>query len=122
MHELSIAMSIVDGAAETARDYPNQRVEIVHLIVGKLSGVEKEALLFSYELACADTPLEGSRLEIREIKAAIHCDECGVDEDIRSIQDMRCSVCSTPSSNVVRGRELMIESIELSDEYAATAS
>ncbi|MEP7076018.1 MAG: hydrogenase maturation nickel metallochaperone HypA [Acidobacteriota bacterium] len=122
MHELSIAMGIVDGAAETARDYPGQRVEIVHLILGELSGVVKEALMFSYELACAHTPLEGSRLQIEEVKAAIHCDECGVDEEVRSIQDMRCSICSRPSPNVVRGRELMIESLELSDEYAAAVS
>ena len=57
MHELSIAMSIVEMAEEEARA-PRERVTAVHLKLGALSGVVKEALLSSYEMACFDTPLQ----------------------------------------------------------------
>ncbi|MEO6655322.1 MAG: hydrogenase maturation nickel metallochaperone HypA [Pyrinomonadaceae bacterium] len=119
MHELSIAMSIVEGASEEAVRHPGERVEVVRLQVGKLSGVVKDALLFSYELACEGTPLMGSRLEIEEIAAAIFCRECNAEKDITSIQDFRCPVCGTASSEVVRGRELLIIGLELEHEYAA---
>ncbi len=58
MHELSIAMSIVEMAEEEAERHGG-RVAAVHLKLGKLSGVVKEALLSSYEMACEDTPLAG---------------------------------------------------------------
>ncbi len=62
MHELSIAMSIVELAQEEAGRRGDIRIKAVHLRLGALSGVVKDALLSSYEMACDDTPLEGSRL------------------------------------------------------------
>jgi hydrogenase nickel incorporation protein HypA/HybF len=44
MHELSIAMSIVEMAEEEAH-LRNVRVSAVHLKLGMLSGVVKDALL-----------------------------------------------------------------------------
>ena len=59
--ELSIAMSIVDMAMEEAEKRGADCVSAVHLKLGLLSGVVSRALLASYELACENTPLEGSR-------------------------------------------------------------
>jgi hydrogenase nickel incorporation protein HypA/HybF len=67
MHELSIAMSIVEMAQEEAELRGNVHIQAVHLRLGLLSGVVKDALLSSYEMACASTALEGSRLIIDEI-------------------------------------------------------
>jgi hydrogenase nickel incorporation protein HypA/HybF len=63
MHELSIAASIVEIASEEA-SRRGCRVEAVHLRLGALSGVVREALEFSWELACGETPVAGARLEI----------------------------------------------------------
>ena len=57
MHELSIAMSIVDMAQEEA-ERRNVLIDAVHLELGSLSGVVAEALLFSYEMACSGTRLK----------------------------------------------------------------
>lgn len=73
MHELSIALSIVDVATEEAERHGDVQVVAVHLRLGPLSGVVKEALLSSYELACEGTMLDGSRLLIEETVAAIFC-------------------------------------------------
>lgn len=120
MHELSIAQSIVEGATEEAAGHPG-RVAAVRLRLGKLSGVVKEALLFSYDLVCDGTPLEGSRLDIEEIAATIFCDPCGREQTLDSIQHFVCPVCLTPARDVIRGRELLIVGLEIEDEYAAAA-
>src|SRR5262249_7938434 len=60
MHEFSIAMSIIEGATEEAQRHGCGKVHAVHLKLGALSGVDKDSLLFSYELACEGTALEGS--------------------------------------------------------------
>jgi hydrogenase nickel insertion protein HypA len=121
MHELSIAQSIIEGAAEEAERHSAGRVTAVHLQVGKLSGVVKEALLFSYELACEGTPLEASRLEIEEIAAVIFCRQCVAEQTLESIQHFRCPVCLSPAPDVVRGRELLITGLEMENEYETTA-
>ncbi len=64
MHELSIAVSMVEMAAEEAARRNAVKVCAIHLKLGRLSGVVKDALLFSYEVACEGTLLEGSQLII----------------------------------------------------------
>jgi hydrogenase nickel incorporation protein HypA/HybF len=66
MHELSIALSIIELAEEEAQRHGDVRVNAVHLKLGRLAGVAKEALEFSYGLACEGTALAGSRLEIED--------------------------------------------------------
>ena len=66
MHELSIAVSLVEAAEEEAEKHGARGVSAVHLKLGALSGVAKEALLFSYEMATEGTALAGSRLEIED--------------------------------------------------------
>ena len=63
MHELSIAIGIVEAATEEAQRR-GVRVSAVHLRLGALSGVVKDALLFSYEVACEDTPTGGMSLSV----------------------------------------------------------
>ena len=93
MHELSIAMSIIEGATEEARRHGAVKVSAVHLKLGPLSGVAKEALLFSYELACEGTALEGSHLVVEDVPAIVFCPSCEIERAIVSIQQMRCPVC-----------------------------
>jgi hydrogenase nickel incorporation protein HypA/HybF len=66
MHELSIALSIIDGVREELQSRGGPPLRAVHLNIGQLSGVVKEALLFAYDVACEGTPLAGSRLVISE--------------------------------------------------------
>ena len=66
MHELSIAVNIVEIAQEALSRHGGERVRAVHLQIGPLAGVAKEALLFSYGLACEGTAAEGSKLIIEE--------------------------------------------------------
>jgi hydrogenase nickel incorporation protein HypA/HybF len=66
MHELSIALNIVEMAEEQAATHGVAKVVAVHLRVGPLAGVAKEALRFSFGLACEGTVAEGSALLIDE--------------------------------------------------------
>ena len=66
MHELSIALSIIDLAEEEMRLYGGERVRSIRIEVGSLAGVASDALLFSFGLACEGTPAEGSSLIVDE--------------------------------------------------------
>ena len=112
MHELSIAMSIVEMAEEEAMRHGGQ-VSAVHLKLGALSGVVKEALLSSYEMACADTPLAGSRLIVEEIPIVVFCAQCQAQRGLTSTQWFCCPDCGTPSSDIVQGKELEVVALEI---------
>ncbi|MGE0704354.1 MAG: hydrogenase maturation nickel metallochaperone HypA [Vicinamibacterales bacterium] len=114
MHELSIAMSIVDMAIDEASRRGAERVDAVHMKIGRLSGVVPRALQSSFELACEHTPLEGSALVIEDVPVSVLCGACGVEREVESIQHMACSVCGTPSADIVRGREIVVSALELS--------
>jgi hydrogenase nickel incorporation protein HypA/HybF len=106
MHELSIAVSLIEVATEEAARLGGARVEALHLRLGPLSGVVREALLFSFELAAEGTPIEGARLEIEEVPVVVFCRACGEERLLPNIQCFQCPVCGGPTPDVVRGREL----------------
>jgi hydrogenase nickel incorporation protein HypA/HybF len=112
MHELSIAMSIVEMAEEEAQRHGGQ-VLAIHLKLGALSGVVKEALLSSYEMACEDTPLAGCRLIIEEVPIVVFCGHCLAHRGLSSAQWFCCPECGTPTSEVVHGKELEVVSLEI---------
>jgi hydrogenase nickel incorporation protein HypA/HybF len=113
MHELSIALSIVEMVQEEAERRGQVRVLAVHLRLGQLSGVVKEALLSSYGMACEDTPLEGSQLLIEEVPVEVFCPKCKATRPVRLIQWFCCPECFTPTPNVVRGKELEVVAMEI---------
>lgn len=113
MHELSIAMSIIGMATEEVARHGGTQVKAVHLKLGSLSGVVKDALLFSYEAACQDTPLQGSRLVIEEVPVVVYCPTCRKEQTLASIQFFYCPVCATPTPEVLRGVELEVTALEI---------
>lgn len=119
MHELSIAASIVDLAQEEAANR-NVRVLAVHLRLGPLSGVVREALLGSFEMAAAGTPLERSRLVITETPIVIFCQECQERRTVASMQWMRCPECGTPATEVVGGSELQVTALQVINQEVGT--
>lgn len=113
MHELSIALSIVDMVTEEAERRGDVQVVAVHLRLGPLSGVVKEALLSSYEMACEGTVLDGSRLLIEETVAAIFCPSCQAERPLASMQWFCCPICNCPASEVLKGKELEVVALEI---------
>ncbi|MCB0155568.1 MAG: hydrogenase maturation nickel metallochaperone HypA [Anaerolineae bacterium] len=115
MHELSIAYNLVEIAGQAALEVNAKKVDVVNLRLGALSGVVKEALLFSYDIVIEDTILAGSRLEIEELPVVVHCPRCGVNSTLPGIQLFRCSQCGEPTADIVQGKELDIVSLEYAE-------
>jgi len=113
VHELSIALSILDVAGEEVERRGGPQVEAIHLKLGPLSGVVKEALISAYELAREATPFAGARLVIEEVPIVIFCPKCNDERPVRSTQDVSCAVCDTPGSKLIHGRELELAALEL---------
>lgn len=111
MHELSIAMSILDMAAEEA-EARGGRIVAVHLKLGPLSGVVAGALASAYELAREGTPLEATELVIDEVPIVAYCASCDAEHAPEAF-DLRCPGCGSPSPVIRSGRELEVVALEI---------
>lgn len=119
MHELSIALSLVELASEEAGRLGDVRVDAVHVRIGPLAGVVEEALRFSFDLAAAGSPVEGARLEIERVPLTVHCHRCEAERELPSAQRLRCPVCAELAYDIVSGRELELHALEVTDRAAA---
>lgn len=115
MHELSIASSVVDAVTESLAKYPGAKVLEVRLRVGVLSAVVEDSLQFCWGIATEGTDLAGSRLAVTPVPVTVHCDACGEDGQLVSLQSFQCPSCGAPASDVRGGREMEIESVEIED-------
>jgi hydrogenase nickel incorporation protein HypA/HybF len=85
----------------------------LHVKLGPLSGVVKEALVAAYELARNGTPLEHARLEIEATPIVMNCPVCREERAAASLQELCCSVCGAPAVELVGGRELELTALEI---------
>jgi len=114
MHELSIAMSIIEMAEEEA-ERRNVRVEAVYLKLGALAGVVKDALMSSFEIACQGTTLQGSRLVIEDVPIVGYCPKCLSQRTLDTLQWFVCPECKSPVSELIHGRELQVAALEIQE-------
>ena len=115
MHELSLAINMVAIAREEGERLGSP-VRAVHVRLGPMSGVIKDQLVSSFEVACRDTPLAGSRLVIEETPLIVYCPKCRVERSLNSPQLLRCPECNVPTPKIIAGRELQIVGLEIDDE------
>jgi hydrogenase nickel incorporation protein HypA/HybF len=119
VHELSIATSLVEIASEKARGLGDVHVEALHLRLGALAGVVREALLFSFEIVAAGSAVEGARLEIQDVPLTVMCPRCAEERELAGFP-LVCPVCQAPTPQVLRGRDLELAALEVRDGAAAT--
>jgi hydrogenase nickel incorporation protein HypA/HybF len=112
MHELSIALSLLDLVEEesTRREC---RVAAIHLRLGPLSGVVREALLSAYELAREGTAMANADLVIEDVTVVVFCPTCDGERTPVSAYELLCPDCGTPTFQVVRGGELDVVALEV---------
>ena len=113
MHELSIALSILDIAAEEAQRQGLAKVVAIHLKLGPLAGVVKEALLSAFELAREGSAMPCVELMVEEVPVVAYCRRCESEQPTASMQELFCSQCGTPAAELVHGDELEIVGLEV---------
>ena len=112
MHELSITRSVVSLCAERAR---GRRVHQVRLRIGRLAGIEVEAVKFCFDVCAQGTELEGARLVIEDVAGRGECGVCGASLPMTDFVEM-CGCGASAPLKVVAGEEMQIVDIELEDE------
>ncbi len=113
MHELSVMQSALDIAVDHAKRQGAQRIHLIKLRVGALSGVVPDALEFAFDITTQGTMAEGAKLDIERVPAACYCPACDIEfEPEHTFYE--CPRCKSLDVKVRRGRELDVASLEVS--------
>ena len=115
MHELSIVTNVLDTAVSEARKRNALKLTAVNLKVGEFKQVEDDALMFSWDFLSNEDPFsEGAKLNVEYVSPASICPECGHFFE-HDMFHRKCPECGCEWTELVRGSELEIASIEVEE-------
>ena len=111
MHELSVIASLLDFLEDQMREHKAQRVTLVKLRIGQLSGIVPELLQSAFEVYRKGTAVEHAHLDVEIVPIKVHCRTCRADSPMED--DYSCSSCGSRDLEIQEGREIIVEKIEL---------
>ena len=111
MHEMSIAVALVDQVVELAGQHGARRIDEVAIDVGILRLVVPEALTEAFKIVAEGTLAKGAELTIAEVTASAECRKCGHAYPA-AVDDYLCPQCGQADPHFVGGNDIIIKSTE----------
>ena len=112
MHEMSLVEGVRQLIEEAAVREGFSRVRSVRVEIGALSGVERAAFEFCFDLAMQDSLAAGARLDIVATPGRGLCRQCGQEGALALAYDP-CELCGAYSVEVVAGTAMRVIDLEV---------
>lgn len=110
MHELWLCKSILEIIKQNAVEKKCTRVTKIVLELGQLASVEKDSLIFSFNVVAEGTVAEYAELHIIDIPGEALCGSCQRTVPLRQYYD-ECQACGSHTLKVTQGEELRVKSM-----------
>lgn len=112
MHEMGIVSGILSTAVEAAERSGATRITNIKITVGELTEIVDFALQFAFEALSPGTLAEGAVLTVNRVGARSRCGQCQTEFEHDRFEII-CPECGTFICELIQGRELTIDSIEI---------
>jgi len=112
MHEMSLCEGVLRILEDHAKRQGFQRVKTVWLEIGALSGVEPEAMRFSFDAVTHGSLADGAALAIIDIPGRAWCMQCAKSVTVSQRYDA-CPDCGSYQLQVTGGDEMKIKELEV---------
>jgi hydrogenase nickel incorporation protein HypA/HybF len=112
MHEFGIACSILETVREEADKRPESRLLKVGVLIGEVSGVEPDALAFSFNALVEGSELAPLELVIEHAPRRHRCPVCQHEFEVRDYE-VACPECTEQRTQCVGGFEMEIAYLEV---------
>lgn len=111
MHETRIACDVARMILDVARAEGLQRITRVNLTFGQMIQIVPDIFRHAFAAATEGTIAEHSEVFIEVIPVAVRCEKCRQEAELTE-WIFRCIYCGGTMLEVVRGKELIIKSME----------
>jgi len=112
MHELGITESIIKIALEKACEAQANKIIQVNLVIGEMSGFVPDCIQFYFDSLSKETIAQGAVLHFESVPVELRCRDCSIIFKSRDTL-WSCPGCQGQSVEILKGRELYIESMEV---------
>jgi hydrogenase nickel incorporation protein HypA/HybF len=112
MHEQSIVESLLKMALENAESNNAKKIVTINVVIGALAGAVDESMEFYFNFLRNNTIASEATLSFRHIPASFHCRKCKKDFTAEGM-DFRCPKCKQTDVDIIGGRELFLQSLEV---------
>jgi len=112
MHEVAIAEEIRDIVLKKLDKHKAKKVCGIKLVIGELTTIVPDALLFALEVVSEKTPMKGAKIHIKTIKTKAKCAKCKKEFEVADF-NYTCPKCRNQDVKVTAGREMIIQTIEM---------
>jgi hydrogenase nickel incorporation protein HypA/HybF len=113
MHELAVTESIMDIAVRHAKQAGAQRILVINLVIGDLTGFVDDSIQFYFDFLSKDTIAQSARLNIERVAARVRCHVCGAEYAPPDSRLWTCPECNALGGDVIGGKEFSVASIEI---------
>ena len=114
MHEVSIALGMIEELKRIALENNAQKVTCVKLKIGKMSGIVTDSLIFAFDAVKLEHPiLSSATISIEEVPLVYECTKCRKTFETDSLAFPSCPFCESYSLKLISGEEQNIENVEL---------
>lgn len=120
MHELSIAIHIIEIVQEEVKKAQAVSVSKIELEIGTLSGVELNALEMAMNETVDQAGMKDAEIIYHSIEARAVCEACCNEFDPFDFTKV-CPYCNSLHTSLLKGKELNIRSIEVITENDLTS-
>ncbi len=112
MHELSLALSLIETVKSHAEKKGPGRISMIEMSIGAMSGVDREALEFALEQILEVNKIKDCELLIHEVPISVFCKKCNATTSRKDIIIL-CPICESDSVELVDGTDFKLLSLEL---------
>jgi hydrogenase nickel incorporation protein HypA/HybF len=112
MNELSVCQALIQQIERIARQYNAPCVDSVELLIGPMSGVDKQVLEQAFQLSKAGTVANLAHMVTRDIPVRVKCRQCKK-ETIAVPARLVCQKCGSQQVRLISGDELVLASVAL---------
>ena len=112
MHEQSIVASLLTLALENAEKANARKIVSINLVVGDYTGVLEDAVNFYFGFLSKDTIAAGTKINYAHVPGQLRCRDCDILFPLQK-HEYHCPKCAGRRVEIVGGRELYIETMEV---------
>ena len=111
MHEMSLAIGLIEQVQDVAQKNNLKRVEAIELQTGVLRQVVPEMMQEAFKAVAQETLAQNATLTIIEVPAVAECNLCQK-KFSPQLDDFLCPSCQKADVTVLQGEDIILKSVQ----------